>query len=69
MRTIILIDDKLMEDTLRAPGLKTKREAVELDLLTLIRVQNSNPSGSLKASGIGKHRRQSAWTTCWVSSR
>ncbi len=30
MRTNIVIDDKLMEDTLRATGLKTKREAVEL---------------------------------------
>ena len=27
--TDILIDDKLMRDTLRATGLKTKREAVE----------------------------------------
>lgn len=39
MRTNIVIDDKLMEDTLRATGLKTKREAVELGLLTLIRLQ------------------------------
>ena len=30
MRTNIVIDDKLMRDTLRATGLKTKREAVEL---------------------------------------
>jgi Arc/MetJ family transcription regulator len=30
MRTNIVIDDKLMEETLRATGLKTKREAVEL---------------------------------------
>ena len=29
MRTNIVIDDKLMRDTLRATGLKTKREAVE----------------------------------------
>ena len=39
MRTNIVIDDKLMEDTLRVTGLKTKREAVELGLLTLIRLQ------------------------------
>lgn len=39
MRTNIVIDDKLMEDTLRATGLKTKREAVELGLLTLLRLQ------------------------------
>ena len=39
MRTNIVIDDKLMEDTLRATGLKTKREAVELGLRTLLRLQ------------------------------
>lgn len=39
MRTNIVIDDKLMEDALRATGLKTKREAVELGLLTLLRLQ------------------------------
>ena len=32
MRTNIVIDDKLMRDTLRATGLKTKREAVEQGL-------------------------------------
>jgi Arc/MetJ family transcription regulator len=39
VRTNILIDDKLMEDTLRATGLKTKREAVELGLRTLLRLR------------------------------
>ncbi len=39
MRTNIVIDDKLMRDTLRATGLKTKREAVELGLQTLLRLQ------------------------------
>ena len=34
-----MIDDKLMEDTLRATGLKTKREAVELGLRTLLRLR------------------------------
>ncbi|MCL4746957.1 MAG: type II toxin-antitoxin system VapB family antitoxin [Burkholderiaceae bacterium] len=38
MRTNIVIDDKLMSDTLRAAGLKTKREAVELGLRTLLRL-------------------------------
>ena len=33
MRTNIVIDAKLMKDTLRATGLKTKREAVELGYL------------------------------------
>jgi Arc/MetJ family transcription regulator len=38
MRTNIVIDDKLMNDTLRATGLKTKRAAVELGLRTLLRL-------------------------------
>ena len=38
MRTNIEIDDQLMKDTLRATGLKTKREAVELGLRTLLRL-------------------------------
>lgn len=36
MRTNIVIDDKLMRDTLRVTGLKTKREAVDLALRTLL---------------------------------
>jgi Arc/MetJ family transcription regulator len=39
MRTNIFIDEKLMEDTLRLTGLKTKREAVELGLRTLLRLK------------------------------
>jgi Arc/MetJ family transcription regulator len=39
MRTNIVIDDKLMRDTLRAAGLKTKREAVEEGLRTLLRLK------------------------------
>lgn len=39
MRTNIVIDDKLMTETLRATGLKTKREAVELGLQTLLRLR------------------------------
>lgn len=38
MRTNIVIDDKLIRDTLRATGLKTKREAVELGLRMLLRL-------------------------------
>lgn len=38
MRTNIVIDDALMRETLRATGLKTKREAVELGLQTLLRL-------------------------------
>lgn len=39
MRTNIVIDEKLMADTLRATGLSTKREVVELGLKTLLRLQ------------------------------
>lgn len=39
MRTNIVIDDQLMNDTLQATGLKTKREAVELGLRTLLRLK------------------------------
>ena len=39
MRTNIVIDDKLMRETLRATGLKTKRQAVDLGLRTLLRLK------------------------------
>lgn len=39
MRTNIVIDDKLMKDTLRVTGLKAKREAVEQGLRTLLRLR------------------------------
>lgn len=39
MRTNIVIDDELMRETLRLTGLKTKREAVELGLRTLVRLR------------------------------
>jgi Arc/MetJ family transcription regulator len=38
MRTNIVIDDKLMQDALRATGLKTKREVVEEGLRSLLRL-------------------------------
>lgn len=38
MRTNIVIDDALMDDALKATGLSTKREAVELGLRTLVRL-------------------------------
>jgi Arc/MetJ family transcription regulator len=39
VRTNIVIDDKLMKETLRLTGLKTKREAVELGLRTVVRLR------------------------------
>lgn len=39
MRTNIEIDDNLMRDVLNSTGLKTKKEAVELGLKTLVRLK------------------------------
>jgi Arc/MetJ family transcription regulator len=38
VRTNIVIDDALMSASLRATGLKTKREVVDLGLRTLVRL-------------------------------
>ncbi len=46
MRTNIVIDDSLMHDALKATGLKTKKEAVELGLKILIKL---NQQESIKA--------------------
>jgi len=53
MRTNIVIDDKLMRDALRATGLKTKREAVEEGLRTLVRLK--------RQGDIRNFRGQLAW--------
>ena len=39
MRTNIVIDDELMKEALALTGLKTKKEAVELGLKTLIQLR------------------------------
>lgn len=39
MRTNIEIDDKLMSDVLKATGLKTKKDAVELGLKTVLKLR------------------------------
>ena len=53
MRTNILIDDNLMDEALKATGLKTKREAVELGLRTLLRLK--------KQEGIRAFRGRLKW--------
>jgi Arc/MetJ family transcription regulator len=53
MRTNIVIDDKLMRDALRASGLKTKRETVELGLRTLLRLK--------RQAGIRRFRGKLTW--------
>ena len=54
MRTNIVIDDALMADAMRAAGVKTKREAVELGLKTLLRLR--------RQADIRKFRGKLAWT-------
>lgn len=54
MRTNIVIDDALMAEALRATGAKTKREAVELGLKTLLRLR--------KQEAIRQFRGKLAWT-------
>ncbi len=53
MRTNIVIDDKLMNDALKATGLNTKREAVELGLKMLIKLK--------KQEGIKAFRGRIQW--------
>jgi Arc/MetJ family transcription regulator len=48
MRTNIEIDDQLMADSLRATGLKTKREVVELGLRTLLLVKQQEAIRQLR---------------------
>jgi Arc/MetJ family transcription regulator len=55
LRTNIVIDDKLMKETLRLTGLRTKREAVELGLRTIVRLRKQEEirrfRGKLKWQG------------------
>lgn len=51
MRTNIVIDDELMRQALKATGAKTKREAVELGLQTLVRLGKQSEIRSLRGVG------------------
>ena len=53
MRTNIVIDDKLMADALKLTGVRTKREAVELGLKTLLKTGQQ--------AGIKRLRGKIAW--------
>jgi Arc/MetJ family transcription regulator len=53
VRTNIVIDEKLMKETLRLTGLKTKREAVELGLRTIVRLR--------KQAEIRRYRGKLPW--------
>lgn len=53
MATNIVVDDTLMESALKATGLKTKKEVVELGLKTLIQLK--------KQAAIKGFRGKLAW--------
>lgn len=53
MRTNIVIDDELMNEVIKLTGAKTKKETVELGLLTLIRIK--------KQEEIKRHRGKLKW--------
>ena len=61
MRTNIVIDDDLMDEALKATGLRTKKEAVELGLKTLIRLK--------KQSAIKGFRGKLSWQGDLADSR
>jgi Arc/MetJ family transcription regulator len=48
VRTNIVIDDDLMNNAIKASGLKTKREAVELGLRILINLKQQEGLKSLR---------------------
>ena len=66
MRTNIDIDDKLMNDALKATGLKTKKDAVELGLKTLIRLKKQENirsfRGKLHWTGDLDDMRTNSWS-------
>ena len=53
MRTNIVIDDQLMRAVLKATGLRTKREAVETGLRTLLQLK--------RQERIRKYRGKLSW--------
>ncbi|OHC95378.1 MAG: transcription regulator of the Arc/MetJ class [Sphingomonadales bacterium RIFCSPLOWO2_12_FULL_63_15] len=50
MRTNIVIDDELMARAMRATGIKTKKEAVEQGLRTLLRLSEQAELRSLRGA-------------------
>ena len=48
MRTNIVMDDDLIRDALKATGAKTKREAVELGLRTLLKLRKQQQIKTLR---------------------
>ena len=66
MRTNIVIDDKLMSEALRLTGAKTKKDAVELGLRTVVKIKRQEQikkfRGKLKWTGDLEEMRLSRGT-------
>ena len=54
MRTNIVIDDELMSSVMKLTGVRTKREAVEMGLKTLLKLQ--------KQENIRNYRGKLVWS-------
>lgn len=54
MRTHIIIDDTLMSDALKATGIKSKREVVELGLKTLLMLKQQESIKAFKGNTNGR---------------
>ena len=54
MRTNIEIDDKLMNEVLKATGLKTKKDVVELGLKTLIKLNKQENIKKLRETAMDR---------------
>ena len=54
MRTNIVIDDALMKQAMQASGARSKREAVELGLRTLVKLQQQREIRLSEGVWLGK---------------
>lgn len=50
MRTNVVIDDALMDEALKIPGLKTKRQAIEEGLRLLVRTRQQGKIRRLRGT-------------------
>jgi Arc/MetJ family transcription regulator len=66
MRTNIIIDDALMRLAMQASGTRSKREAVELSLCTLVRLQQQGRFAltGVRCSGRVTWRRSGLMPIC-----
>ena len=65
IRTDIVIDNTLMQEALKATGLKTKKETVELGLKTLITLRKQAEIRELKGKLHWEGNLDERWTDKW----